>query len=276
MTDARKGRTDAMGDDDSKGKNGGDGETIISLHAGYETNGVYTNAFLARPAGSRTGRPGVVLLSGMHGLSWTQREITRMYARAGFVALSPDYMGGQLPESRTDALLAKNSLDVGPVVEALAGGAAFLRSLPWVGPQGKVGIMGFCLGGGLVLLACGRTAAFDAGVVYHQSLFPDMRELEGIACNLQCHYGTEDHSTPKEEVDAFTKAMDRLGKPYELYWYEGMPHSFAQITPDAEVAPARRAATDLSYQRSFEFLHRELGGGANRPARAGDKVAAAE
>ena len=276
MTDARKGRTDATRDDDSKGNNGGDGETIISLHAGYETKGVYTNAFLARPAGSQTGRPGVVLLSGMHGLSWTQREITRMYARAGFVALSPDYMGGQLPESRTDALLAKNSLDVGPVVEALAGGAAFLRSLPWVGPQGKVGIMGFCLGGGLVLLACGRTAAFDAGVVYHQSLFPDMRELEGIACNLQCHYGTEDHSTPKEEVDAFTKAMDRLGKPYELHWYEGMPHSFAQITPDAEVPPPRRAATDLSYARSFEFLHRELGGGANRPARAGDKVAAAE
>jgi carboxymethylenebutenolidase len=248
-----------------------EGETIISLHAGYDTNGVYTNAFLARPADSAGPRPGVVLLSGMHGLSWTQREITRLYARAGFVALSPDYMGGQLPEGRSAALLAKNSLDVGPVVEALAGGAAFLRSLPWVGAEGKVGIMGFCLGGGLVLLACGRTAAFDAGVVYHQSLFPDVRELAGIRCNLQCHYGTDDHSTPRDEVEAFTQAMDRLGKPYELHWYEGMPHSFAQITPDADVPPARRAASDLSYQRSFEFLHRELGGG-----RKTDQVAAAE
>jgi len=230
-------------------------ETIISLHAGYDTNGVYTNAFLARPVDARP-RPGMVLLSGMHGLSWTQRELTRMYARAGFVALSPDYMGGQLPSSRTEALLAKNSLDVNPIVEQLAGGATFLRSLPFV--DGKVGIMGFCLGGGLVLLAVARSDAFQAGVVYHQSLFPDKRELAGIKCKLQCHYGTEDHSTPKDEVDAFTRELDRLGKSYEIHWYEGMSHSFAQIAPDADAPPARRAAANLSHERSFAFLRREL------------------
>ena len=243
-----------------------DGERIISLHAGYETNGVYTDAFLARPADGRR-RPGMVLLSGMHGMSWTQREITRLYARAGFVALSPDYMGGHVPSGHAEALHAKNSLDVEAVVDALAGGAAFLRSLPWVGANGKVGIMGFCLGGGLVLLACGRTDAFQAGVVYHHSLFPDPRELEGITCKLQCHYGTDDHSTPREEVMAFSQAMDRLGKAYELHWYEGMPHSFAQIAPDKDVPAPRRAAADLSYARSFEFLHRELAG-ANEAAHA--------
>ncbi len=88
-----------------------DGECVVSLHAGYETNGVYMNAFLARPA-DEPPRPGVVLLSGMGGLTWIQREITRLYARAGFVALSPDYMDGQLPASRVEGLHAKNSLDV--------------------------------------------------------------------------------------------------------------------------------------------------------------------
>lgn len=236
-----------------------DGECIVSLHAGYETNGVYTNAFLARPADGPP-RQGVVLLSGMGGLTWTQREITRLYARAGFVALSPDYMNGQLPANRVEGLHAKNSLDVKVTVEQLAGAAAFLHSLPPVGSKGKVGIMGFCLGGGLALLAAARSDAFQAGVIYHQSLFPDVRELESINCKLQCHYGTEDHSTPRTEVEAFTQALDRFGKTYELHWYEGMGHSFAQITPDAEVPADRRSATNLSYARSFEFLHSELGG----------------
>jgi carboxymethylenebutenolidase len=128
--------------------------------------------------------------------------------------------------------------------------------------------MGFCLGGGLVLLATARTNRFQAGVVYHQSLFPDARELESIDCRLQCHYGTNDHSTPREEVEAFTRAMEQYEKEYEIHWYQGMGHSFAQITPDANVSPAQRQAADLSQERSFEFLWRELGedAEAGRPA----------
>jgi len=232
-------------------------ELIVSLHAGYETGGEYVNAYVARPADGGP-RPGVVLLSGMHGLSWTQREITRIYARAGFVALSPDFMDGMLPHGRTEALHAKNSLDVPRAVAQIAAGAGFLRSLPWVGPQGKVGVMGFCLGGGLALLAVARTDAFQASVIFHQSLFPDNREMKTIKHRLQCHYGTHDHSTPKDEVDSFTKALDQYGVQYEVHWYEGMGHSFAQITPDASVPPDQRAAADLSYARSFEFFLKEL------------------
>lgn len=232
-------------------------EPIVSLHAGYEIDGDFVDGYLARPVDGRP-RPGVILLSGMFGLAWTQREITRRYARAGFVALSPDFLGGKLPVGRTQALLVKNSLDVNRAVTHLAGAADFLRSLPWVGADAKVGIMGFCLGGGLVLLVTGRTDRFQAGVVYHQSLFPDPRELEGITCRLQCHYGTHDESTPREEVDAFRKNLDLLKTGYELHWYEGMGHSFAQITPDADVPSAQKAASDLSYERSFAFLRKEL------------------
>src|SRR5438105_15036123 len=150
-------------------------ERIYSLHAGYMAGADYVDGFVARPADGKP-RPGVVLLSGMYGMSWTQRELTRMYARAGFVTLSPDFLR-EHPHDPPAALHAKNSLDVNRAVDHIAAGADFLRSLPWVGPNGNVGILGFCLGGGLVLLAMARTRSFQAGVVYHQSLFPDVREL---------------------------------------------------------------------------------------------------
>src|SRR5215212_7042989 len=132
-------------------------QRIVSLHCGFETSaGDYVDGYIARPVDGEP-RPAVVLLSGMYGLTWTQRELTRVYARAGFVAFSPDFLDGQHPTSRASALFVKNSLDVNRATERLASAADFLRTLPWVGSNGRVGIMGFCLGGGLVLLATGRT-----------------------------------------------------------------------------------------------------------------------
>lgn len=235
----------------------GGGEPIVSLHAGYASGDGYVDAYLARPVAPGPW-PGVILLSGMFGLTWTQRQLTRLYARAGFVALSPDILKGQRPRGRAAGLLAKNSLDVPPTVADLAAGADFLRTLPWVGPSGRVGIMGFCLGGGLAILATAWTDRFAAGVVYHQSLFPDPRDLARVGAPLQCHYGTDDASTPREEVEAFTRELDAHGARYELHWYEGMGHSFAQIAPEADVPAAQRAAADLSQDRAFAFLHAEL------------------
>lgn len=236
----------------------GAGHRIVSLHAGYPSGERYVDAYLARPVAPGPW-PGVILLSGMFGLTWTQRELTRLYARAGFVALSPDILRGQRPRGRAAGLLAKNSLDVDATVADLWAGADWMRTLPWVGPAGRIGIMGFCLGGGLALLAATDPGRIAAGVIYHQSLFPDPRDLPRIGAPLQCHYGTADVSTPREEVDAFTAALDAAGVRYEVHWYEGMGHSFAQVTPDAAIPPEQRAAADLSQDRAFAYLHRELG-----------------
>jgi carboxymethylenebutenolidase len=234
-----------------------DDHLIIAMHSGYEADGQYVDAFLARPVNGEPA-PGVVLLSGMGGLTATQRAITREYARAGFVALAPNYMGAELAGNYAAALHAKNSLDMNAVVEQIVAGAAFLQSLPWIGPDGKVGVMGFCLGGGLALLAAARSDGFDAVVVYHHSVFPDERELAHIGCPILGHYGTDDHSTPREEVEDFRSSLEHLGKQHELHWYEGMPHGFAQVPSTADLPSERRSAVEVARARSFAFLQREL------------------
>ena len=231
-------------------------EHIVSLHAGYDLHGQMVDAYLARPVASEP-RPGVVLLSGMYGVDWFQREVTCTFARAGFATLSPDLLGGSIPPNNAAALLGKNSLDIDLAVDQIAAAADYLRKLPWVGSDGRVGVVGFCMGGGLALLALARTSQFRAGVIYHHSLFPDPRELERIDCKLLCHYGVEDRTTPREEVEAFTAALDRYEKQYEVVWYEGVGHSFLK---GAEQSPQRQKAATESLERSFEFLRQELAG----------------
>jgi carboxymethylenebutenolidase len=231
-------------------------ERIIASHAGYEGKGGFTNGFLARPAGNER-RPAIVLLSAMWGLNWTQKELTRTFARAGFVALSPDLLHGQLPKERAAALLVKTSLDIDRAVDETTAAARYLRKLPWVGAGGRIGVMGLCLGGGLALLALARTREFQAGVIYHQSLFPDPEELRGISCKILGHYGTEDQTTPREEVESFKEALDRYGKKHEIVFYKGMGHGFVD-SPLLKDSKERRKAAAESLSRTYKFLREEL------------------
>ena len=231
-------------------------EKIIASHAGYESQGRFINGYLARPA-VNAARPGIVLLSAMWGLNWTQKEITRTFARAGFIALSPDLLDGQLPKDRASALLAKTSLDVDRSVSEIVSAAHYLHKLPWIGGQGRLGVVGFCLGGGLALLALARTKEFNAGVIYHHSLFPDAEELRGISCKVLGHYGTEDDTTPREEVESFRAALKKYGKPHEIIYYKGMKHGFVD-SPLLKDSPNRRQAAGRSLNRSYKFLRDEL------------------
>ena len=230
-------------------------EQIVSLHAGYDYGGRLVDSYVARPSKPGT-HPAVVLISGMGGLNDFQREITRVFARAGFVTLSPDLFDGVSPSNQSAALLAKNSLDIDRAVNLIAAGADFLHDLPWVENESRIGVVGFCLGGGLALLSLGRTDRFDPGVIYYQSLFPDPSELESISSKLLCHYGTADHSTPREEVDRFCATLDGYEKQYEICWYEDVGHSF--LNPRSDQSPGREQATADSLERSFEFLRTEI------------------
>ncbi len=60
-----------------------------------------------------------------------------------------------------------------------------------------------------------------------------------------------------DKIEDIVFAVRQLKGPH---WYENMGHSFAQITPDADVPDAQRQASDLSYQRRFELFSTELGG----------------
>ena len=73
---------------------------------------------------------------------------------------------------------------------------------------------------------------------------------------MMCHYGTNDHTTPIEEIDAFRASLDNYNKYYELFMYEGVGHSFLNSKQDT--SPLRADAAALSLQRTATFFHEHL------------------
>jgi len=199
-------------------------ERIVSMHAAHRSGKEVVDGFLSRPI-SGGERPAIVLVHGYRGLDDGQRAVTRRFAQAGFVCLSPDLFHGKTYHTLEDCALKKTSLDISRAVVNIVDSVPYLRKLPWVGKK-KVAVLGFCMGGGLALYALAQSKAFDAGVIYYQSMFPDPEDLKSIGVPLLCHYGTADAGTTKTEIAMFRESLDRHKKKYQIEMYQGAGHAF--------------------------------------------------
>ena len=227
-------------------------ERTVSMHAAYKSGKEIVDCFLARP-NVQEARNAIVMIHGYRGLDDAQRAVTRQFAKEGFVCLSPDLFHGRVFTSPEECAFQKTSLDIPRAVEKIADSVPYLRRLPFVGGK-KIALLGFCMGGGLALYALARSTAFAVGVIYHQSLFPDAEELQGIKAPLLCHYGTEDPITTKAEIELFKAALDRYHKKYEIQMYEGVGHAFVN-NPHGRSKVNRRAAEE-SLRKTCKWLRK--------------------
>ncbi|HXG50011.1 MAG TPA: dienelactone hydrolase family protein [candidate division Zixibacteria bacterium] len=229
-------------------------QKIVSMHAAYASRGEVVDGFLARPL-TRKPTPALVLLHGYRGVDEAQRAVTRKFAAAGFVCLSPDLFHGRVSRDPVTSAYLKTSLDIERAVEKAVDAAAYLRSLPFVGER-KIALSGFCMGGGLALFGLARSDRFAAGVIYYQSLFPDPTELKTIRAPLQCHYGTNDANTTQAEIDMFCAALKQYGKKYEIHMYEGASHGFLNST--GKKSEVDRTASEAAFAKTCRWLKRVL------------------
>ena len=229
-------------------------ERIVSMHAAHRSGKEVVDGFLSRPTIDGE-RPAVVLVHGYRGLDDGQRAVTRRFAQEGFVCLSPDLFHGKTYHTLEDCALKKTSLDIPRAVANIVDSVSYLRKLPWVGKK-KVAILGFCMGGGLALYALAQSKAFDAGVIYYQSMFPDPEDLKSISAPMLCHYGTEDHGTTQTEIDMFRESLDRYKRKYQIEMYAGAGHAFLN-NPSSKNA-ANRAAAEKSVVSTTKWLKKTL------------------
>ena len=203
--------------------------------------------------------PGIVVIQEIFGVNEVMRDITDDWAAQGYVALCPDLFWRQEPgiqitdqteEEWARAFELFNGFDLDKGVDDLDATIEHLRKMDAC--TGKVGSVGFCLGGRLAFLTATRTNA-DAAVGYYGVMLDEHTD-ETLSAPVLLHIATEDGFVPKEAQAKVHAALD--GNPNAtLFDYEGNDHAFARKGGEHYDADAAALARD----RSASFFATHLG-----------------
>lgn len=218
------------------------------------------DAYLALPAGGFG--PGIVVLQEIFGVNQFMRDVADWYAAHGFVALCPDLFwrqerGVQLTDkSEADwqkAFALYNGLDEAKAVADSAAAVAFLRQHPAC--SGRVGAVGFCLGGNLAYLLSVRFQPDCAVGYYGVSIEKTLGESENLSSSLMLHIAGRDKFCPPEAQKQIHAALDS-NPLVTIHDYAEQDHAFGR--PGGEHYDA--AAAELADLRTLEFFVRNLSG----------------
>lgn len=226
----------------------------------FASNGDQASGYLSLPS-SGSG-PGVIVVQEWWGLNPQIKGVADRLASEGFVALAPDLYRGELAGhaemDRAGELMGKMPME--RAARDMSGAVDFLAAHPAVTGE-SVGAIGFCMGGGLVLvLGCLRADKISAVVPFYGVLgFDDDNapDWSKLAAAVEGHYAETDGFFPVEKVRALEAGLQGLGKQVTLHVYPGTGHAFANETNALGTYDAE--AAQLAWERSVKFLHDNLG-----------------
>jgi carboxymethylenebutenolidase len=218
----------------------------------FPSNGHTCEGYLARPAAAKA--PGVVVMQEWWGLVPHIKDVADRFAAAGYLALAPDLFHGKTTTEPDEAGKLMMSMKMDEAAKDMAGAFDYLKSN--AACTGKIGSVGFCLGGGLSLyLATLRPV--DACVIYYGALpgnvHPDLSKIRGAVLG---HYAEHDGWASPEAAAALKKQIADHGTPVEFHQYAGTEHGFFNDTR-AEVH--KPDASKQSWERTLAFYKQHLG-----------------
>lgn len=197
--------------------------------------------------------PGLIVIPEWWGLNDNMKAMTRRLAGEGYAALAVDLFGGKVAANPDEAkqLVGAVMANQGAATATLRAADAFLKR------QGapKVGVVGWCFGGGWALATALEVAeGIDAAVVYYGRPESDRARLERLRAPLLGLFGADDQSIPVAAVRQMEATLKQLGKSVEIHVYEGAGHAFANPSGTGY----RPTAADDAWQRTVAFFKRYL------------------
>jgi len=237
----------------------------------FPSDSFQLKGYLARPKAPGT-YPAIIVLHEAFGLVEHERDVARRFANVGFIALAPDiYSRVGAPRSPTDMTEVRTKmfgLRDEQIVRDENAAAAFLRAQP--GANGKVGCVGFCVGGRWTLLfACGSNqvnAAVDCWGGFITRATPEAATTPerptpviDLAPHLHCPLfivcGEEDQNPSPADAEQLCQRLERAGKAFQYELFKNAGHAFF-----ADYRPSYRekAAFEL-WPKMVTFFKTHLG-----------------
>lgn len=208
--------------------------------------------YLVRPTGVAGPVPGVVVVHENRGLNPYIEDVARRVAKSGFVALAPDGLSsvGGYPGNDDEGRELQQRVDPEKLMNDFFAAVEFLMGHE--ATTGRVGITGFCYGGGVANAAAVAYPELGAAVPFYGRQ-PDARDVPRIQAPLLLHYaGLDDRiNAGWPAYEAALKANDKV---YEAYIYPGVNHGFHNdSTPRYD-----QAAAELAWSRAIDWFRRYL------------------
>lgn len=208
--------------------------------------------YLVRPAAAKGKVPAVVVVHENRGLNPYIEDVARRVAKAGFIALAPDGLSsvGGYPGNDDQGRELQQKVDPSKLMNDFFAAIDFMMRHP--ATTGKVGITGFCYGGGVSNAAAVAFPDLAAAVpFYGRQANPE--DVAKIKAPLLLHYAELD-TRINEGWPAYEEALKAKGKIYEAYIYPGVNHGFHNdSTPRYD-----KAAADLAWARTITWFNRYL------------------
>lgn len=229
---------------------------ITSRHVEFASPQGYGKArgYLVAPAQTKGRLPTVLVVHENRGLNPHIEDIARRLALDGFIAFAPDALFplGGYPGDEDKARELFPKLDQAKTREDFIAAATLLKGLPE--GNGRVGVVGFCYGGGISNFLATRLPDLGAAVPFYGNQ-PAVEDVPGIKAPQLLHYAEND-----ERINAgwpkYEAALKAAGARYEAYIYPGVQHGFNNdTTPRFDEAAAK-----LAWGRTIAFFKQHLQG----------------
>jgi carboxymethylenebutenolidase len=225
---------------------------LETSRAEFDAAGVRINGYMAHLKGTAR-RPAVIVISENRGLTPHIQDVARRLAAEGFLALAPDMLSplGGTPSNEEEAVKMIGTLKPPETTARLAAAVAFLAKHAL--GNGKVGVVGFCWGGGFVNQLAAAGTSLNAGVSYYGMQLP-AADVPKISAPLMLHYAGLDERI-NAGIAAYEAALQADHKTYEKFLYEGANHAFNN---DTNTARYNKEAAQLAWGRTLAFFKKYL------------------